>query len=124
MEDTVEVEGIILIIINGISFIVLVVLFTFLLLEKKKVKQSIDQELMYLKGEINVNFEHINKKIEVIETELRKIEQSITAATQSLSIKTEQFNKNLSQVNENLHKIEKLLREPIDIEEWINESGR
>ncbi len=204
-----EFKKIILLTINGLSFIILLALFVFFLLERKKVKEKLTEETTRLEKIIDENYKQINNEIEVLKSELRKIEQNVVNSVEQVNtgikssensiredfevVKSEtkkyitggvkllnvEFNKKLdvfkddlegnlkffrdelegfidknfetlkldiqhigqdfenrienlnkqmnesyNQLNIKVDKLEKLLKEPIDIEEWINESDR
>jgi len=126
-----EFSEILLLTINGFSLIVLVILFVLIL----KIKEDLSRKSMHLEEIVSKQFKQINNEMKAlkIELEMQKLDTAkgmevlrldIQNAEESLESKIENLEKQTSELHNQLNRLEKLLKEPIDIEEWINESDR
>jgi len=126
-----EFSEILLLTINGFSLIVLIILFVLIL----KIKEDLSRKSMHLEEIVSKQFKQINNEMKAlkIELEMQKLDTAkgmevlrldIQNAEESLESKIENLEKQTSELHNQLNRLEKLLKEPIDIEEWINESDR
>ena len=94
-------------------------------IESEKIKQSIANSVEQLNTRIKSSENSISKDIsrnfETLRLDIQDIGQDFANRIENLN---KQMNKSYNQLNIKINNLEKFLKEPIDIEEWINESDR
>ncbi|WP_457627751.1 hypothetical protein [Persephonella sp.] len=141
-----EFEKIIFLSVNGLSLILILILFVLFILERKKVKEKLTEESARLEKVVYSYFVQLNNEIKALKSEFDEIKDNVEFGVEKLKtevksfedstmkdlgiIKSEikdlnkQIDESFKHLETKIHKLERLLKEPIDIEEWINESNR